>query len=307
MKGFDNYLAEPQRQKLSSLYNTVSDYFDHVLLLPGQKIFFLCSAQPFNIDIPALLDQKNIRTRYIRGYYYGNLTRERIERLNPLMDRKTPKNTDYSPQLMRLMFPQWFAKFSASPTGFMAVLSVLCLIYLIRISAEEFVLFSTGWTVMGSEILVIFAFQIFFGYIYFQIGLIVTVFLAGLLPGAWFGERMRYRSKTDPGGCRWTDHCSDGHTDRCFETDRLSFAGGFFSCFRFCDFPDLRVSVPGGPLVAGRRRPGGDAGLFRRFDRGRLWNPGHECRIDPLFWDHLGCSRIDRAKTLQFNRYFCEL
>ena len=196
VKGFDNYLAEPQRQKLSSLYNTVGDYFEHVLLFPGQRIIFLCSDRPINVDIPRLLDQKNIRTRYIKGYYYGNLTRERIERLNRLMDPKTPKNSDYSPQLMRLIFQQWFAKFSASPKGFMAVLGVLCLIYLIRISAEEFVLFSTGWTVMGSEILVIFAFQIFFGYIYFQIGLIVTVFLAGLLPGAWFGERMRKRSKT---------------------------------------------------------------------------------------------------------------
>jgi spermidine synthase len=72
---------------------------------------------------------------------------------------------------------------------------VVCMVYLVRISAEEFVLFSTGFTVMGSELLVIFAFQIFFGYIYFQIGLIVTVFLAGLLPGAWFGHGFRYRSK----------------------------------------------------------------------------------------------------------------
>ena len=48
---------------------------------------------------------------------------------------------------------------------------------------------------MGSEVLVIFAFQIFFGYIYLQIGLIVTIFLAGLLPGAWFGERLRNRGK----------------------------------------------------------------------------------------------------------------
>ena len=195
MEGFDNYLAEPQRQKLSSLYNTVSDYFDHVLLLPGQKIFFLCSSQPINTDIPKLLDQKGISTRYIRGYYYGNLTPERIERLNALLDPKTPKNRDNVPQLMRLMFLQWFEKFSTSPTVFIAILVVVCMVYLIRISAEEFVLFSTGFTVMGSEILVIFAFQIFFGYIYFQIGLIVTVFLAGLLPGAWFGDRFRKRSK----------------------------------------------------------------------------------------------------------------
>ena len=195
MMGFENYLAEPQRQKLSSVYNTVNDYFTHVLLLPGQKIFFLCSSQPINTDIPTLLARKNIPTRYIKGYYYGNLTHERIKRLNDLMDPKAPKNSDDYPQLMRLMFQQWFAKFSTSPTGFIAVLSVVCIVYLIRISSEEFVLFSTGFTVMGSELLVIFAFQIFFGYIYLQIGLIVTVFLAGLLPGAWFGDRFRNRSK----------------------------------------------------------------------------------------------------------------
>lgn len=195
MKGYDNYLAEPQRRKLSSLYNTVIDYFDNVLLLPGQKIFFLCSSQPLRTDIPELLVKKDIHTRYIRGYYYGNLTPERIQRLNTLIDPTVPKNRDYFPQLMRLMFMQWFAKFSTSPTGFIGVLAILSLIYLIRIRAEEFVLFSTGFTVMGSEILVIFAFQIFFGYIYLQIGMIVTVFLAGLLPGAWFGDRLRYRSK----------------------------------------------------------------------------------------------------------------
>jgi len=195
MKGFENYLAEPQRQKLSSLYNTVNDYFSHVLLLPGQKIFFLCSSQPINTDIPALLDRKHISTRYIKGYYYGNLTHERIKRLNDLMDPKAPKNSDDYPQLMRLMFQQWFAKFSTSPIGFIAVLAVVCIVYLTRISSEEFALFSTGFTVMGSELLVIFAFQIFFGYIYLQIGLIVTVFLAGLLPGAWFGDRFRNRSK----------------------------------------------------------------------------------------------------------------
>ncbi len=195
MEGFDNYLAEPQRQKLSSLYNTVKDYFKHVLLLPGQKIFFLCSTQPISTDIPKLLEQKGISTRYIKGYFYGNLTHERIERLNALMDPLTPKNRDDYPQLMRLMFQQWFAKFSTSPTVFIVILAVICMVYLIRMSAEEFVLFSTGFTVMGSELLVIFAFQIFFGYIYFQIGLIVTVFLAGLLPGAWFGHRFRYRSR----------------------------------------------------------------------------------------------------------------
>jgi len=195
MQGFDNYLAEPQRQKLSSLYNTVSAYFKHILLLPGQKVFFLCSDHPLIIDIPAALKRKGIDTAYISGFYYGNLTRQRIERLNKQLDPATPMNIDVSPHLMRLMFSQWFAKFQTSPFVFFLALSVLSVIYLFRISKEEFVLFSTGCTTMGCEILVIFAFQIYFGYIYLQIGIIITVFLAGLLPGAWLGNRLRRQGK----------------------------------------------------------------------------------------------------------------
>ena len=195
MRGFDNYLAEPQRQKLSSLYNTATEYFKHVLMLPGQKIFFLCRTLPIETDIPASLDKKEIQTRYISGYYYGNLTPERIKHLNTLVDPETPKNRDHFPQLMRLMFLEWFTKFSTSPFVFIVVLIILCLIYLVRISTEEFVLFSTGCTVMGAEVLVIFAFQIFYGYIYLQIGIIITIFLLGLLPGALFGERFRGKGR----------------------------------------------------------------------------------------------------------------
>jgi spermidine synthase len=191
VKGFDNYLAESQLKKLSSLYNTAAANFDHILMLPGQKIYFLCSNHPVFTDIPARLAAKNISTRYIRGYYYGNVTLERIQQLNELIDKNTPKNFDHSPHLILLVFFQWFAKYSTSPNTFIAVLSLITLIYLIRISREEFVLFSTGCFNMGSEILVIFAFQIFFGYIYLQIGLIITVFLAGLLPGAWLANRLK--------------------------------------------------------------------------------------------------------------------
>lgn len=191
VQGFDNYLAEPQRQKLSSLYNTAAAHFNHILMLPGQKIFFICSDNPVSTDIPARLAAKNIATSYIRGYYCGNVTSERIRRLRELIDKSTPKNFDHSPYLMGIMFSQWFAKFSTSPNPFIAGLSIITLIYLICITREEFVLFSTGCLNMGSEILVIFAFQIFFGYIYLQIGLIITVFLAGLLPGAWLANKLK--------------------------------------------------------------------------------------------------------------------
>ncbi len=195
VQGFDNYLPEPQRKKLSVIYNTVKGYFKHVLLLPGQQIFFLCSDSPLSTDIPARLEKKEIPTQYISAYYDGDLSRKRIEDLNMLIDPDTPLNLDYRPRVMRIMFSQWFKKYSTSPSAFIAVILILVLSYLAFMSSESYVLFTTGFVNMGGEILVIFAFQIFFGYIYFQIGIIVTVFLAGLLPGAWLSERVRNKSR----------------------------------------------------------------------------------------------------------------
>ena len=189
MTGFDNYLNETQRQKISSLYITAKHHFAHVQLLPGQRIFFVCRNQPISTKIPELLVRKRISAPYIQGFYHGDITAERIVNLNALIDPRAPINQDLFPRLIRLMFAQWFAKFATSPTLFVILLLMLTAVYGYYLSVEEFVLFSTGFMTMGSEILVIFAFQIFFGYIYFQIGLIVTVFLAGLLPGAWLGQK----------------------------------------------------------------------------------------------------------------------
>ncbi|MGE5257908.1 MAG: hypothetical protein ACM3KE_14615, partial [Hyphomicrobiales bacterium] len=196
MPGYENYLAEPQRRKLSSLYHTAKAYFPHVLMLPGQRVFFICSRRPLQTDMAAVLAAKGVPTLYISAYYDGNVTPERISRLLSRMDPPAPQNAELAPYLMRTVFSEWFAKFDTSPLWFMAVTAGLLGLYFLRTNRVEFVLFTTGWMTMGSEILVIFAFQIFFGYIYFQIRIIVTVFLAGLLPGALWGRRLAHRARS---------------------------------------------------------------------------------------------------------------
>lgn len=162
---------------------------------PGPKIFFLCRNIPLNSDIPSLLKDKNIQTQYIKGFYYGNISEERIRYLKDQIKTDVPINSDYSPHLIRLMYKEWFEKFSTSPNWLIVAMALMLIVYLFRISKEEFLLFSTGCMIMGSEILVIFVFQICFGYIYQQIGVIVTVFLAGLFPGALLGETIRRRGR----------------------------------------------------------------------------------------------------------------
>jgi spermidine synthase len=195
VEGFANYMTPDQRDELSSLRVTAQRHFAHVRLLPGEQIVFLCRQVPIDLDIPARLAARGIETRFVAPFYYGDVTVERMADLEAELDPQAPMNTDTRPYLMRIMFRQWFSKFGFSPAVFITTIGLIMAAYLVRRRPEELVLFTTGMIAMGAETLVIFAFQIFFGVIYVKIGLIVTIFLAGLMPGAWLGYRLGKRAR----------------------------------------------------------------------------------------------------------------
>jgi spermidine synthase len=191
-----NYLSEVQLQKLSSIYRTVKPFFRNVLLLPGEKAYFLCSDAPLSTEISKLLAQKSITTDYISGYYEGNVTIERIERLNRLVQSHGGRvNKDFSPVVLKAMFTQWFAEHQTSPWYFIGSMAAIFLIYLFSIKKPELVLFTTGFAAMSMELIIMFCFQIMYGYIYLKIGAIVTSFLAGLAPGALIGTRIKVSTR----------------------------------------------------------------------------------------------------------------
>lgn len=187
--GVANYVSETRQQQLSSLANTARAFFAHVMLMPGERLLFVCRDRPIRTDIPVLLERKGIDTRHIRRYFVGDLTDQRIRQLNDAVDPGIPQNLDLSPRLMRLAFLGWFERHGESPGWFALVLSAAALVYFLRISRPQWVLLTTGCVNIGAEMVAIFTFQTLYGYIYLQIGVLVTVFLAGLLPGAWAGGR----------------------------------------------------------------------------------------------------------------------
>jgi spermidine synthase len=183
-----DYVSTLRRAKLSSLYNTAADHFRHALVLPGQEAYFLWSDKALDPDIPSRLRGKGVRSAYIEGFFHGDVTPERIHELRETLDPREDPNRDFAPRLMNLVFAEWFAKYGSSPKAFVLVLGALCIGYFILMKREEYVLFSTGLSALGAEMSVIFSFQVIHGYIYLQIGAIVTAFLLGLLPGALVGN-----------------------------------------------------------------------------------------------------------------------
>lgn len=188
-----NYLSDIQRTKLSILYNTASRHFQNVLILPGEKAYFLCTDGELWTDVPGRLALKSIQTSYLEGFYHGNVTRERMDALRNTLDPKAPINTDFGPRIMNALFQEWFTKHGSSPKVFALVTLGLTVLYLIFLRREEYALFTTGLANMGVEMLIIFTFQLMYGYIYLKLGAIVTAFLMGLLPGAMVGNLFKGR------------------------------------------------------------------------------------------------------------------
>ncbi|MCF8142422.1 MAG: hypothetical protein K9N21_00735 [Deltaproteobacteria bacterium] len=186
-----NYLSEIRKQKLSTLYNTAQGRFQHVLIVPGEQAYFLMSDRELDPDIPSLLKEKGISTAYIEGFFYGNVTGDRMTQLRNSLDKNEPLNTDFAPRLMHIVFQEWLIRHGAHPGYFFAAILGLTLLYLAFMKKAEYMLFSTGFATMGMEMLIIFAFQVIYGYIYLEIGAIITAFLLGLLPGAMAGQRWR--------------------------------------------------------------------------------------------------------------------
>jgi len=190
-----NYLSDIRIKKLSSIYNTVSEHFQNVLLIPGEEIYFLASNKNLTADIPLELKKHSIPTSYIDGFYHGNITEERVKFINDVINKHEPKNSDFEPRVINIMFKEWFKKHGTSPNWFIAALLSVLVLYLSLMKKEEFILFSTGFVSMGVEMLLLFSFQIVYGYLYLKIGAIITSLLLGLLPGAIIGNIYKRRGK----------------------------------------------------------------------------------------------------------------
>ena len=99
-------------------------------------------------------------------------------------------NRDFSPVLYYYHLRHWMSQFRVrlgllEPTVAVAVV-ILLTIYVIRLRAAPLAVFAGGFAASGLEVVLLLAFQILYGSVYQQLGIIVTVFMAGLAAGAFW-------------------------------------------------------------------------------------------------------------------------
>jgi spermidine synthase len=191
---YENYVSPELAQLLASAHRSLKQSFANILALPGGRVFFLASDGPLHGDIAARVEAQGVSTKLVNRHYLdATLTADRMADIERAVSQPAAMNRDFSPMLYFYHLRHWMSQFTLSFGVLQAVLLLLLLVYLIRLRGPALVLFASGFAGSALEVVLLLAFQVLCGSVYHQVGVIVTVFMAGLAVGAAWANRPSVR------------------------------------------------------------------------------------------------------------------
>jgi len=203
-----NYQNEDLIKLEASIYQTLKKVFPQIIILPEEgTVTFLASNQAgFVLE---KLSKRNIQTKFINQPYLDYvLTNQRAATLNKVLAEEEVKiNQDTWPISYAYNFLFWTNYFHPQLAVFLRLflkidfywLVILFLIlavlagWLRKRTTSKPILWSVmaiaGFSLMATEIILIFVYQSFFGYLYFRLALLIAFFMLGLALGTWWANR----------------------------------------------------------------------------------------------------------------------
>ncbi|MCM8757621.1 MAG: hypothetical protein NC903_00990, partial [Candidatus Omnitrophica bacterium] len=217
-----SYLNPQIRNLNASILNTLREVF-YVNIIPGDFNIFICSPKDFKIDDNIFLNrlkEKNIQTFLINEFYLKYRLHPRWLKwfLDSLADyTKTRKNFDFLPSATFYSIAFWNSIFSPKLERFFQMLDRIdfkllllwiCLIGLVflllmfvlpklRKLSVGIAVATTGFVGMSFDLILIYTYQVFCGFVFSHIGLLVTAFMAGLTLGGWLMTKNLKKIKKD--------------------------------------------------------------------------------------------------------------
>ena len=203
---YENYVSPELARMLASARRSLSPSFQNVLVIPGGRVFFLASDGPLFTDIAGRIEQRQIKTRLVNRHYLdAMLTADRMAEIQRAVSQPAAINRDFSPMLYFYHLRHWMSQFNAGFGVLPALLLILPGVYLVRLfvlrsiakdgRGAALILFASGFAGSALELVLLLAFQILCGSVYHQVGIIVTVFMAGLALGAVLANRSSRREE----------------------------------------------------------------------------------------------------------------
>jgi spermidine synthase len=202
---YENVVNRHLARLLSSMHRTLKQSFSHILMIPGGRVYFIASDQPLDTHIAERLEAKHITTRLVkRSYLEAMMTPDRLDDLARAIAEPARVNHDFHPALFYYYWVHWVDRFPAR-LWWLELLPLTGLaIYLACLRGASLVLFAAGFAASALEMVLLLAFQAMCGSLYYQVGTIVTLFMAGLAAGAHLASRSAFRRHRRMSILAWT-------------------------------------------------------------------------------------------------------
>lgn len=209
----ENFLNIEQQQFLSSIYKTLNKVFREIKVIPGDTAYFLATDKEGTLtydykELMQRLKKRDIQTKYVREYYlFAKLSTDRVAYLEGRIkaEKKAKINTDFRPTSYYYDMVLWSTHFSRPWRKIFSRINeenlwiFFSFVYLSilasgfrrrrrtspKAGAVLLAVSTTGFTELTFQVLVLLAFQIIYGYLYYKLGIILTFFMVGLVLGSW--------------------------------------------------------------------------------------------------------------------------
>ena len=191
LSGSSNYLSEETRALYSSVHNTLKHSFKHIKIIPASNNYFLASDKPLSYNVTQRVENENIQTKFVNRYYLNaDMLHRRGEKITSLLNNNVPVNKDFKPITYFQKLNQWSSYFQFNFWLPFYIILIISAFLFIRVHPVNFAMFAGGYAGASIEVILLIAFQLLYGYVYNLVGIIVTIFMAGLAVGTYYRSRI---------------------------------------------------------------------------------------------------------------------
>jgi len=191
-----NYMSKEKIAIETTVFQTLKERFHNVDIIPGERDYFIASDSMLRIDMAKLSTLKKIETQYVNPYYIDDISvRERSDYIKNTLLKEPLLNLDEKPLPVYYHTLQFISEYTSNWWMLIFIPVILLLIPLFFMRSIAAGMYITGFTASSFEILIIFTFQTFYGYVYSAIGIIIAIFMGGLALGSIYGNRLTVTRK----------------------------------------------------------------------------------------------------------------
>jgi spermidine synthase len=191
LSGYEGYISKELGSLIAVADRTLAQTFKNVLILPGTRNYFLASDGRLTPAVAECIQRAGVSTRLVnRSYCDAMLTPDRMADVRRVLSPDAPINEDFNPILYFYHLRYWISQFTLRVGIFEGVLAILLLVYLVRLRPVPLAIFAGGFAATALEVVLLLGFQILYGCVYHQVGLIITMFMLGLGIGSLAMNRL---------------------------------------------------------------------------------------------------------------------